>query len=361
MHEETDMSKKTRKAFAAAPMALALALALAAASCDGRPALRIYVWTYYLPESIVRQFEREFGVRVTMDYYASNEEMLARLIAGGIRGGRSSFDIAFPSGDFAAIMIREGMLEPIDHSLLSNMGNVDPLVLRKTEHDPRMEFSVPYFYGAAGIIVNTAMVPDFERCWSIFAREDLRGRMTMLDDKREVMGGALSFLGYSVNSRDPAEIAAASDLIVNQWRPNLVRFDSEAFGIGFSSGDFWVVHGFPEIVFEEIAGNAELTRHAYFFIPPGAPAYIDSMAILRGARNVELAHKFIDFIHRPEIYAEFADAFNFPASANVPARALTRAEPMFTVEELYHTELVLDAGPAFQLFSDAWFNSIRIE
>ena len=348
------------------PVAIALAALLAltfvitTVSCDRRPVLRIYVWTYYLPESIVRQFEQEFDVRVTMDYYASNEEMLARLQAGGFGRRGPSFDIVFPSGDFVPIMVRQNMVEPINHSLLENMGNIDPIILEKSA-DPNMEFSVPYFYGAGGVIINTAMVPDFERCWSIFAREDLRGRMTMLDDLREVIGAALSYLGYSVNTQDPVEIAAARDHINEHWRPNLVRFDSEAFGIGYSNGDFWVVHAFPEIVFEEIAGNPQLMQDTYFFIPPGSPAYIDSMVILRGSNNIELAHKFIDFIHRPEIYAEFADTFNFPASVNVPARQLTTAVPMFTVEELYYTELVQEAGPAFSYFSDAWFDSIRIE
>jgi len=339
---------------------LALAFASVAVSCERRPTLRIYVWTHYLPESITRQFEQEFGVRVTMDYYASNEEMFARLQAGGIARGRTSFDIAFPSGDFLPIMVREGWLEPVNRDLITNAGNIDPVVMAKSA-DPYLEWSVPYFYGAAGILVNTAMVPDFEKCWSIFAREDLRGRMAMLDDKREVIGGALSYLGFSVNSRDPAEIAAARDHIINYWRPNLVRFDSEAFGVGFANGDFWVVHGFPEVVFAEIYGNAQLMRDTVMFIPEGAPAYIGSMVILRGSRNVELAHKFMDFIHRPEIYAEFADTFSFPASANVPAREFTTSVPIFTVEQLYYTELVHEAGPAFRLFEDAWFNAIRVE
>ncbi|MCL2601153.1 MAG: extracellular solute-binding protein [Treponema sp.] len=340
---------------------LALAMVFATTSCDRRPVLRIYNWTYYTPETVLRMFEQEFNVRVVYDQFASNEEMLARLQAGGIARGRSNFDLVFPSGDFVAIMKRNDWLEPMDHSLLPNLRNIDPLILEKTTHDPRMEFSVPYFYGAAGILVNTARVPDFERCWSIFAREDLRGHMTMLDDMREVMGGALSYLGYSVNSWNPSEIAAARDHIISHWRPNLIRFDSEAFGIGFSNGDFWVVHGFPEVVFEEIAGNHQLMRDTYFFIPPGAPAYVDSMVIPRGARNVELAHKFINFIHRPEIYAEFVDTFNFPASVNIPAREYTTATPMFTVEDLRYTELVLDAGPAFRYFNDAWFDSIRVE
>jgi len=352
---------KRKTVFPVLATLLVIALAFATVSCDRRPTLRIYVWTHYLPESITRQFEQEFGVRVTMDYYASNEEMFARLIAGGIDRGRTRFDIAFPSGDFLPIMQRQGWLVPINRDLLENMENIDPVILAKSA-DPYLEWSVPYFYGAAGILVNTAMVSDFEMCWSIFAREDLRGHMVMLDDKREVIGGALSYLGFSVNSANPAEIAAARDHIINYWRPNLIRFDSETFGRDFASGEVWVVHGFPEVVFAEIAGNAQLERDTVMFIPQGAPAYIGSMVILNGSRNVELAHKFMSFIHRPEIYAEFANTFNFPASANVPARAYANPNPIFTVEQLYYTELVHDVGSvAFGLFEDAWFNSIRVE
>ncbi|MCL2557653.1 MAG: extracellular solute-binding protein [Treponema sp.] len=352
---------KRRTVFAKVLVILgALAFALSGSSCERRETLRIYTWTLYLPTSIVRQFESEFGVRVIMDYYTSNEEMLARLMAGGV-----NFDLAFPSGDFVPILDRLGKLYPIDHAMIPNLANIDPVILEKSA-DPLIESSVPYFYGAAGIIVNTARVPDFERSWSIFERADIRDaagnpRMSMLDDMREVMGAALSYLGYSVNTRNPAEIAAARDHIVRHWRPNIVRFDSEAFGIGYSNEDFWVVHGFPELIFAEIAGNERLIRDTSFFIPEGSPAYIDSIVILDGSRSVELAHEFINFVHRPEVYAEFVDMLNFPASVNVPARRYTTVVPMFTVEELYYTELVQDAGPAFAYFDDAWLNTIRIE
>jgi len=330
---------------------------VALAACDGRPVLRVYGWTYYVPESIVADFEKEYGVRVTKDYYASNEEMLARVQAGGI-----DFDVIFPTMDFVTILIQLDKLERLDHTLLENMGNIDPAVLAKIVADPGMEFSVPFFYGAAGIIVNTAMVPDFERSWSIFGREDLKDRMTMLDDTRETMGAALVHLGYSVNSTDPEQIRQARDLINNSWRPNLLKFDSDAFGIGFANGNFSVVHGYPEGVFEEIAGNARLLEETVFFIPEeGGPAYIDSMVIPKGSKNIELAHKFIDFIHRPEVYAEFLRARNFPSTVNVPARELVHdMTPMFTVKDLENTEPRQDVGRAFGYFSEAW-NAIRIE
>ena len=324
-------------------------------SCGG-PHLKIYNWTYYTPDTVIEKFEKEFDVRVVYDQFASNEELYAKLRTGG-----SGYDIIFPSGDYVPLMIRENMLEKIDHSKMSNLKNVDPEILQKAIYDPNMDYSVPYYYGAAGIIVNTAKVPVFERSWSIFSREDLRSRMVMLDDMREVIGGALKYLGYSVNTHDPAQVADARDLINNSWKPNLVKFDAESFGKGYANGDFWVVHGFVEVVYEEIIDNPQLAADMFFFIPDeGGPAYIDNMCILRGSKNVELAHKFIDFIHRPEIYAEFVDTFSFPATANVPARQYKTGDSLYTVEELANTELAKDLGSSMEYYSAAWFNSIRI-
>jgi spermidine/putrescine transport system substrate-binding protein len=327
-------------------------------SCGfGKQRLYIYNWTYYTPDSVIDKFEREYNVRVVYDEFASNEDMYAKLQAS--RAGRS-YDIVFPSKDYVPIMIRQNMLEKIDKSKLPNLKNIDPEVLQRASYDPDMEYSVPYFYGAAGVIVNTARVPDFEKSWSIFSRTDLKGRMTMLDDMREVMGGALVHLGWSVNTIDPDRIAAAKEFVNSSWKPNLVKFDAESFGKGYNNGDFWVVHGFPEVVYEEIEGNSQLIADTIFFIPEeGGPAYIDNMCILKGARNIELAHKFIDFIHRPEIYAEFVDTFGLPATVNVPARQYKTGRSWYSAQDLFDTELVDDLGPVLDLYNDAWFNSIR--
>ncbi|MDR2210065.1 MAG: extracellular solute-binding protein [Spirochaetaceae bacterium] len=331
-------------------LAAAVILGLAVmGGCAGKK-LYIYNWTYYTPPSVIEKFEKEYGVKVIYDEFASNEEMYAKLQAGG-----SGYDIIFPSGDYVSIMINQGMLERLDKTKFSNLGNVDPLVLQKATYDPAMEYSVPYYWGAAGIVVNTAKVPNFEKSWSIFSRTDLKDRMTMLDDMREVLGDALVFLGHSVNTKDPEELKQAQDLVNNSWRPNLVKFDSEAFGKGYANGDFWVVQGYAEVVYEEIAGDQELIENTVFFIPPnGGPAYIDSLCILKGARNIDLAYKFIDFIHRPEIYAEFTDFFGFPASANAAAGAYKKEKPLYSVEDMVNTELKDDLGETLEMYNAAW-------
>jgi spermidine/putrescine transport system substrate-binding protein len=352
--EEKDMQ---RKIIFLAAAALVMPAMLMLGSC-GKKADRLYIynWTYYTPDTVIEKFEKEYKVTVIYDEFASNEDMYAKIKAGG-----SGYDIVFPSGDYVSIMIQQNMLEKIDKAKIPNLKNIDPLVLQKAAYDSAMEYSVPYYFGAAGITVNTAKVPDFQRSWSIFGREDLRNRMTMLDDMREVMGDALVHLGYSVNTTDSAQINAAKDLINNSWKPNLTKFDAEAFGKGYANGDFWVVQGYAEVVFEEIADNEQLMKDSVFFIPPeGGPAYIDSMCILKGSKNLDLAYKFIDFIHRPEIYAEFVDAFGFPATANIPARQLKTGKSWYTAGELANTELKDDLGPALDLYNEAWFNSIRV-
>ncbi len=268
-------------------------------------------------------------------------------------GGGSGYDIVFPSGDYVSIMINQNMLAPIDKTKIPNAQYIDPLVWEKATYDPNMEYSVPYFWGAAGIAVNTAMVPEFEESWSIFGREDLKGRMTMLDDMREVIGDALTYLGYSVNTTNPSEVEAAKNLINNQWKPNLVKFDAEAFGKGFANGEFWVVQGYAEVVYEELA--EEQKKDVKFFIPPeGGPSYIDSMCILKDSKNKDLAMEFINFIHRPEIYAEFTDFFGFPATVNVPARGLKKDLPLYEAEELENTELKDDLGADKEMYDTAW-------
>jgi spermidine/putrescine transport system substrate-binding protein len=345
-----------------------LALVMLGGSCSS-PRLHLYNWSYYTPESVIEQFEQENNVRVVLDEYASNEEMYTKILATNKEGifGRlfrlfgRRYDIVFPTQDYVAIMIRQGMLEKINRSLIPNLKNIEPRLLEIATYDPGMDYSVPYFWGAQGVVVNTAMVPDYEKSWSIFARSDLKGRMTMLDDLREVLGAALSFLGYSINSKNPAEIIAARDLINNQWKPNLTKFDSESFGKGYANGEFWVVHAYAEVVFEEIIDDEELMKNTVFFIPPqGGTAYIDNMCILKGSATVELAHRFMTFIHRPEIYAEFCDDFGFPATVNVPARQLKTGPSWYTTEDIADAELKYDLGEALELYHDAWFNSIRV-
>ena len=327
--------------------------------CERRERLYIFNWSYYIPRSIIQQFEQEFNVRIVLDEYASNEEMFTKLLTLGTRG--RTYDLVFPSEDFIPLMVDAGMLAELDHSLIPNLRYINPIIVDKMFYDPTMKFSVPYAFGAGAIIVNTAMVPEYEESWNIFTREDLRGRITLLDDLREVMGAALIYLGYSINSINPNEIDAATELIINHWLPNILRFDADSFGKAYASGDAWVVHGWPETIFEEIDGDDELIANTAFFFPKeGIPGYIDNMAVLSRGRNQRLAHEFINFIHRPEIYAMFIDEFGYPTTVNLYAREFMEHEPLYDETDIYGAELKDGLGENINLYHRAWFDRIRI-
>ncbi len=251
-------------------------------------------------------------------------------------------------------MAKQGMLAEIDKSKVPNFKNIDPAVLaRAKDYDPGNKYSVPYYMGAAGVAVNKTKVKQYEHSWSIFSRKDLKDKMTMLDDMREVMGDALAFQGKSVNTPNEAEIKAAEELVNKTWKPNLLKFDAEAFAKGFAAGEFWVAQGYAENIFAEY--DATKRGEVDFFIPKeGGPLYIDSMVVLKNSKSRDLALKFIDFIHRPEIYAEFCDAFGFPATANVPARALKKGDQWYKAEDLAKCELKLVLGADLEKYNAAW-------
>ena len=337
---------------ALALMAIAAVAAMSACSREkgktGQRTLYIYNWTYYTPDSVIAKFEKEYGCKVVYDSFPSNEEMFAKLKAGG-----ASYDICFPSGDYVSIMVKEGMLAPIDKSKVPNLKNVDPAVLAKCDFDPGNVYSVPYYMGAAGVAVNTEKVGRFDKSWSIFSRKDLAGKMTMLDDMREVLGDALAYKGKSVNSVSDADIALATKTVNEEWKPNLLKFDAEAFAKGFAAGEFWVVQGYAESIYAEL--DPSKRKDVAFFIPKeGGPMYIDSMVVLKQAKSKDLAMDFINFIHRPEIYAEFVDAFGFPATCNVPARALKKGPEWYSAESLAPCELKKDVGADLEKYNAAW-------
>jgi spermidine/putrescine transport system substrate-binding protein len=320
-------------------------------SCNKSNVLRIYNWADYIPEEVIQQFEKEYNCKVIYDTFASNEEMFAKIKSGG-----TGYDIVFPSGDHVKMMINEGLLEKLDLSKIPNFKNIDPIVLSKTTYDPNHEYSVPYMMGTTGLIVNKKYLKDYEKSWSIYERADLKGKMTLLDDMREVFGAALKYLGYSVNTTNPDEIEQAKQVIL-KWKENIVKFDATTYAQGVVNGEFWVVHGYPENVFQLIP-EEDLENFEFFVPKEGGTLWIDSMVILKDAKNKDLAYKFINFILRPEIAAQISDYLMIP-SPITEAQKYKKVEPLYTLDELSNCEIIDYIGEHIDLYNKAWEEIIK--
>ncbi len=337
-----------KKMFCGTAVTILVALLTVGCSKKEENTLYLFNWTYYTPDAVIKQFEKEFDVRVHIDNYASNEEMYTKIKAGG-----TGYDIVFPSQDYASIMINQGMLEELDHSKIPNVKYINPIILEKLSYDSNMQYAVPYGMTISGIAVNTEKLSEYERSWNIFAREDLKDRMSMLDDMREVVSASLLSLGYSVNTTNDLELAQAEHVLKNEWAPNLVKFDAEGFGKAFSAGDFWVSHGYAENIFGEIP-EEHWDKVDYFIPEEGVPLYIDSMCILKGTKNYELAMDFINFIHRPEVYALFLDDFRFPAVINEEAGKFTEHQPMYEIDDVSAYQVPADIGEDISKYDAIW-------
>lgn len=272
-----------------------VALLSVACGCKrAQPVLHIYNWADYLKPELVQRFEQENGCKVVIDTFDSNEAMYAKLKAGA-----SGYDLIFPSSYMVKIMFNQDMLQPINHNLVPNLVNIDSEYL-KIAMDREMHHSVPYMLTNTGLAYLKSKVSDFKASWSMLDRPDLKGRMTMLNDMRETIGAALKSLGFSLNTLDERELAAARDVVI-RWKKNLAKFENEQYKTGLASGEFLLVHGYSGDILQVQAENEDIA----FAVPEeGTSISCDDMVIPKDAKNAELAHKFINFLHDPNVAAE---------------------------------------------------------
>jgi len=273
-----------------------------------------------------------------------------------IQNPENYYDIAFPSGDYVSILANNDLIEKLDKTKIENFKNIDKEILNKIIFDKNNNYSIPYMIGATGIAVNKKFVTDYKKDMSIFERTDLKGKMTLLNDMREVLGHALKYLGYSVNTTSEKELKEAKELVL-KWKSNIMAFDAETFSSLFAKEELYVVHGYSENIFLSL--KEEQKENIDFFLPEnGGPMYIDSMVILKKSTNKELAYKFINFIHKPEIYAKTADYLQLP-SLNTEARNLTKIQPKYTIENLVKFETKENLGVMLGAFERTWAEIIK--
>jgi spermidine/putrescine-binding protein len=306
--------------------------------------LHIYNWADYIPEEMVPGFEREFGVKVTYDTYETNEEMLVNL-----RAGVKGYDVVVPTGWQVKAMTMLGLLRPLSREYLSNWDNLSPLFLRAPAN-PGSRYAAPYLWGATGISYRRDKLNGPVESWGIFQDRRYAGRMTMLNERREVIGAMLRYRGHSLNSTDPVELAQAQRDAIGAKR-NLKAYLSVQVQPYILSGDVWIAQFYN-------GGARRLWRlepAIDFAIPrEGCTIYCDFMCIPRSAPNPRAAHEFINYLLRPETGARLAEYAGY-GTPNLAADKLLRDPvPYPTAEELRRLEYQVDLGSANASWDQVW-------
>lgn len=327
---------KRRTSFIAAGAAVALSAFVLACSPDPvveEKVVRVYNWSDYIDEEVLKEFEKETGIKVVYDTFDSNEILETKLLAG-----KTGYDVVVPSAGFMSRQIQAGVFRKLDKSKLPNLKNMWDVVQKRTEvYDPGGAHSVNYMWGTTGIGYNVEAIkqrmPDAPvNSWAMIFDPEVIAKFKdcgihVLDAPTELVPAALRYLGEDPNSHDPAVIKKAEELLL-KVRPFIQKFHSSEYINALANGDICLAVGWSGDVFQarDRAAEAKKGFTVEYAIPKeGALMWFDMLAIPKDAPHPENAHKFIDFIMRPEVIAK-ASNYVFYANGNKPSQALLDKE-----------------------------------
>lgn len=260
----------------------------------GANSLIVYNWGDYIDMDVIKSFERETGIKVVYQTFESNEAMMAK-----IRQGGAVFDVCVPSEYTIQKMREENLLLPIDMEQIPNIEHIDQRFIN-LEFDPDNQYSIPYFWGTVGIIYNPEEIGHKIQAWNDLWGTDLANKILLVDGAREVVGLSLNSLGYSLNDTNPEHLATAAERL-SQLAPNVKAIvGDEIKGMLINEEAYIGVVWSGDAV--EIMGEND--KLDYVIPNEGSNLWIDNMAIPTTAKNVDGAHKFINFMLDPKFNAQ---------------------------------------------------------
>jgi spermidine/putrescine transport system substrate-binding protein len=318
--------------------------------------LNVYTWSDFLPDAVIKQFEQETGIKINHSTYMSNEVLYAKLKTNMGEG----YDVIMPSAYFVNRMVSQDLLQKIDIKKLKHVKYLNPEFLNK-EHDPRNEYSLPFLWSSTGLVINTKYHDKKEvTAWGNLWDKKYKNDLLLIDDVREIFSMALLVLGDSVNDTNPQNIKAAFEKL-KLLIPNIKLFNTDTVRSIYIDEDITIGMGWSGDIYTARRENPDL---AFIYPEEGFVISLDCLAIPKKSKNVVNAHKFIDFLSRPEIGKQIAMETGF-ATTNLKAVDLLpeamRQSPILypDKETMKRGYLLLDVGDAAPLY-EHYFERLKL-
>ncbi|MCB2361199.1 extracellular solute-binding protein [Clostridium estertheticum] len=264
--------------------------------------LNVFNWSEYLPQSVIDKFEQTYNIKVNYSTFSSNEEMLAKLMAGG-----GNYDLTVASDFMVEILSKQELITPINKSSLTNLNNIGPQYLN-LPFDRGNKYSVPYMWLAGVISYDSSKIPEgtikgYKDLW----KPEFKNSLTVLDDERVIIGMTLKMLGYPLNETSPAALQKAKEALI-KLQPNIKSYDSDSPKTSLINGESKAMFAWGA------EGNlARLENPNIKYVIPREGLFLqqDNFVIPKAAKNVKAAELFINFIMQPEISAEISHKFPY--------------------------------------------------
>jgi spermidine/putrescine transport system substrate-binding protein len=326
--------------------------------------LNVYNWSDYIDEALLTKYEKDYGVKITYDTYASNEDLLAKLQAGA-----TGYDVIFPSDYMVGQMIELGLLAEIDKSKIPNLKNMNPFNLNPP-YDPDNKHCVPYQWGTTGIAYQTKVFGDTppDRWGYLFEPEKAQqwaaaGGINVLNDQRELLGAALKYLGYSLNDTDEAHLQQAKDVIL-KVKPYIKTFNSEDYQSSLLVpgevviSQAWSGDG-AQAMAETTDEKTGQSQWGYVIPTEGAVVWQDNICISATSQRQATAEHFMNFLLDAQNGAAITN-FTYYASPNEAAKEFINKE-ILEDQSIYPPKEVVDRlewikplGEAVFMYDQIW-------
>ena len=332
----------SRKAMAAVAAVLVLAVvggtvgaslsqqhkSAAAVEKYGSNVLKLYLPGEYLGENVISDFEKQYGVRVIVENFDSNEMMYTKLMAG------DRYDVIIPSDYMIERLMNEDFLQPLDKSMIPNMENMSDAVLGMS-YDPDNTYSIPYFWGSVGLVYNHENVDPAvieSEGWEVLRNTDYAGHIYIYDSERDSFMMAFKALGYSMNTEDPNEINDAYEWLLQMNNTMSPVYVTDVVIDGMMNGykDIAVVYsGDAAVVLDE---NEDMS----FYMPSqGTNIWCDAMVIPQNAENPKLAHEFINYMLTYEAAFDNTETVGYTSPNAEVFEEMTSSEDLYADNAAY--------------------------
>ena len=313
--------------------------------------LNVYCWADFLPSAVVEQFQKETGIKVFLSDYENNETLFAKLILSK----KANYDVVFPSSYFVQKMKKAKLLQQIDKNQLHNFKHLDHKFLNKN-FDPGNKYSIPYLWSTVGILVNKRYHdPNKIKAWKDLWSPKFKNQILLLNEPRDVFTIAMLVLQHSVNTQEPTHIQEAYEKLL-KLLPNVRIFNTATIPNVYIDEDITIGMSYSGEAYHGMQENGDLV---YIYPEEGFPLALDCMSIPTSAKHPSNAHRFINFLLRPDISVKLTSHTgvgtpNKTASQQLPEKIRNNPVINPSQEILKRGKFQLDIEDANALYEKYW-------
>jgi spermidine/putrescine transport system substrate-binding protein len=305
--------------------------------CTGKTAakniLNFYNYSDYIGKQTIPRFEKDYNYRVNCDYYSKQDILYAK-----IKIGVTGYDLIVATDLILRRFIRQNLLIPVEKQKIPNVGSLMER-FANPPYDPGLKYSIPYLWGTTVIAYNKKHVSEPIKSWKDLWNPKYKGKMTMLDEKRDAIGCTLIMLGYSPNSTDRKHLKEAQAKLLEQ-RPLLKKYTADTYIDELASNELYIAQGWSGDVIQAMRENPDID---YVIPDEGSIIWADCMAIPTGSPHPDSARLFMDYILKPEVGAELASHVGYATPNQAAFEYLAKTNPaMVNDRRIYPPKEVID-------------------